>query len=246
MPNNDDKGYVYIATNDTYESKDTYKVGHTKNLKPRMKNFQTFSPDSIKVLYAHETDNKKALEKSLHNLLNCFNAQIRGEWYQLSVIQLKNIIDFMKCAQGRNVTEEIIDTLPIEIRAEVAQNSAETIQAIDRLQKLKGEFHLIGNLRAILLIKDGRYTIQKGSHASVKTAPCLETGTYRRVLERRNALIQSGVMVKEGIHYIFTVDYVVENVSMAANIVSGQWRNGRDVWVNSEEKSINQLIKKEE
>ena len=91
MPNNDDKGYVYIATNDTYESKDTYKVGHTKNLKSRMKNFQTFSSDSIKVLYAHETDNKKALEKSLHNLLNCFNAQIRGEWYQLSVVQLKNI-----------------------------------------------------------------------------------------------------------------------------------------------------------
>ncbi len=246
MPNNDDKGYVYIATNDTYESKDTYKVGHAKNVKKRMKDFRTFSPDSIKVLYAHETDCQKVLEKSLHNLLNSFNTQLRGEWYQLSVLQVENIIEFMKCAQGRNVTDEVIGTFPVEIRAEVARNSAETLRSIDRLQKLKGEFRLIGNIRAILLIKDGRYTIQKGSQASVKTAPCLETGTYRRVLERRNALIQSGVMVKEGIHYIFTVDYVIENVSMAANIVSGQWRNGRDVWVNSEGKSINQLIKIEE
>lgn len=246
MPNNDDKGYVYIATNDTYESKDTYKVGHTKNVGRRMKDFQTFSPESIKVLYAHETDCKEALEKSLHNLLNGFNTQVRGEWYQLSVVQLENIINFMKCAQGRNVTEEVIDTLPAEIRGEVARNSAETLRAIDRLQKLKGEFRLIGNIRVILLIKDGRYTIQKGSQASVKTAPCLETGTYRRILERRNELVQLGVMVKEENLYIFTVDYVVENVSLAASIISGQSKNGREVWVNSEGKSINQLIKKEE
>ena len=42
MPNNDDKGYVYIATNDTYESKDTYKVGHTKKFKTSDEEFSNF------------------------------------------------------------------------------------------------------------------------------------------------------------------------------------------------------------
>ena len=243
MPDHDDKGYVYIATNDTYESKDTYKVGHTKNMKTRMANFQTFSPDSIKVLYAHETEHKKTLEKSLHNLLNSFHAQIRNEWYQLSTLQLKNIINFMKCAQGRNVTGEVIGTLPAEIRGEVERNSAESIRAIDRLQQLKGKFHLIGNKNATLLIKEGQYVIEKGSQAREKTAACLEEGTYRRVLERRKSLMQEGVMLKKEDHYVFTVDYPVENLSMAANILSGQWRNGRDVWVDSEGKTVNQLIK---
>lgn len=241
-----DKGYMYIVTNDTYESKDLYKIGHTKNTKGRFRNFQTFSPDLLKIIYVHECNNRLELEQQIHALMNAFDAQIRNEWYQLNARQLNAIITLLKGQiRGKNVTEEVIRSLQKNRRSTVCQTSATTVREMNNLNNLSGTFYLRGRQTSALSITNGKIVVKKGSLARKQTLPTLENGTYHRVLDLRAQMLTDGILTDVGEYYALTQDVEFNSVSMAANVLLGQWANGRDVWIDAQGRSINDIIKGE-
>lgn len=242
-----EKGYMYIVTNDTYESKDLYKVGHTKNTKERLRNFQTFSPDLLKIVYVHECEDRLVLEQQIHAVMDAFDAQIRNEWYQLNVRQLSAIIGLLNGqVRGRNVTEEVILSLQKRRCRTVCQTSAATVREMNNLSNLSGTFYLRGQKTAVLSVSNGVFIVKQGALVKKQTAAVLENGTYHRVLDQRAKMLSVGILTDAGDHYVLTRDEKFDNVSMAANVLLGQWANGRDVWIDEQGRSINDVIKGEQ
>ena len=241
-----EKGYMYIVTNDTYESKDLYKVGHTKNTKDRFRNFQTFSPDLLKIIYVHECEDRLELEQQIHAVMEAFDARIRNEWYQLNARQLSAIIGLLNGqVRGRNVTEEVSRSLQNNRHRTVCQTNAATVREMNNLGNLSGTFYLRGQRTAVLTVSDGTFVVKQGALAKKTTSAVLENGTYHRVLDRRAQMLSSGILMDAGEHYVLTRDEEFDNVSMAANVLLGQWSNGRDVWIDGQGRSINDVIKGE-
>lgn len=58
---------------------DNYKIGVTKSLKTRIKQFQTASPFHFEIVYFIETSEYKTLEKDLHNYFS--STRNIGEWF---------------------------------------------------------------------------------------------------------------------------------------------------------------------
>lgn len=241
------KGYVYIVTNDTYESKDMYKVGRTKNIKTRFSNFQTFSPDLLKIIYVHECENMEVLEKQFQKLMKAFDTQIRNEWYLLKIDQIKALISFASSSMmGKDVTQEVTQFLRGNKRKINVQDGAITIREFKKLSNLSGTFYLRSRKNAVLQISNGEIVLKKGAVARKNTTSTLEDGTFRRVIDKRVELITSGSLVDNGIEYVLTKDEPFTNVSMAANVLLGRWANGRDVWVDANGRSINDIIREEQ
>ena len=58
-----------------------YKIGITKNLKRRLKEFSTGNPENIKIVYFIETIHYQSLEKHLHEIFKEYRTS--GEWFSL-------------------------------------------------------------------------------------------------------------------------------------------------------------------
>ncbi len=77
----DDLGHlsgVYIIR---IQNTDKYKIGITKDLQRRIKQFKTGNPDNIKIDYFIATENSRKLEKTLHSKFK--EHRIGGEWFIL-------------------------------------------------------------------------------------------------------------------------------------------------------------------
>ena len=69
-------GYVYLI-----KSGEHYKIGRTKNLKTRVKSFETSLPLGATVVHSFETDDTTEAEIELHARFS--DKRINGEWFNL-------------------------------------------------------------------------------------------------------------------------------------------------------------------
>ncbi len=99
--------FVYIATNETYHKQNVYKIGHSKKLNKRMKQFNTFFINGHKMqyIYIYQCHNSKVLEQLLFTCLSnyrydrvneLFNIKLDKLFYLIENINLKytDIINF--------------------------------------------------------------------------------------------------------------------------------------------------------
>lgn len=73
------------------ESENNYfKIGVSKNISQRIKQLQTGSAGSIKVLNTFKSEFAHKIEKSLHRKYNAYN--IKGEWFDLPESAIESFI----------------------------------------------------------------------------------------------------------------------------------------------------------
>lgn len=86
---NYDHGFIYLAN-----SLHGWKIGKTKDLKRREKEFGIKLPFKIYFKYYIRTNGKDALEKELHDFFNEKN--IDGEWFNLENKDFENLKSYLK------------------------------------------------------------------------------------------------------------------------------------------------------
>jgi|TARA_S200002703_G_scaffold91696_1_gene79186 predicted GIY-YIG superfamily endonuclease len=92
-----ESGYVYIITNSAF--KGYVKIGVTKNIKNRLRTYQTSSPHrNYKIEhYIHHPDCYKA-EQEIHEMMNYFALNKKNEWFQIDLEIAKNRLDETLCS----------------------------------------------------------------------------------------------------------------------------------------------------
>jgi hypothetical protein len=84
-------GHVYVI-----RDKNFYKIGSTKNLVDRMKNYNTHNPNEIVLELYRLVNNYQTLEKLLHETFSA--KRVRGEWFELTSSDLDEIQKIMEKA----------------------------------------------------------------------------------------------------------------------------------------------------
>ena len=82
--------YIFRASE---EIDSLYKIGRTKNLDIRLKNYNTSNADDLKLEYVYETDNINEVENCLKSLIKKFRYRKYKEVYQIDINVLKKLID---------------------------------------------------------------------------------------------------------------------------------------------------------
>lgn len=83
--------YVYLLK---HPSTGLYKIGKTKNIEKRLKEFKTGNPDNIFLLKSFESkDFYSKIESILHNLYQ--TQRVQNEWFDLDDKDVNNFLD--KC-----------------------------------------------------------------------------------------------------------------------------------------------------
>jgi len=86
--------YVYVIRGSRINSNESnYKIGIATNIKRRLSNMQTSSPEELKLIFKHRTDQPDKLEKSLHNYFKYYRIRNNGEWFRF---EDKKIIDWLR------------------------------------------------------------------------------------------------------------------------------------------------------
>lgn len=78
-----EKAGVYVIR---IQNTNKYKIGITKNLKRRIKQFSTGNPENIKIDYFIATERYKTLETELHEKFKTH--RISGEWFEFDEVEL--------------------------------------------------------------------------------------------------------------------------------------------------------------
>ena len=84
---------IYIVEFDIYPG--LYKIGKSKNIEARVKQFQnsTVLLDSVKLLYCKEFEDYTKAERDIHNLLKDYRCKENREFFKGDVQYFINIID---------------------------------------------------------------------------------------------------------------------------------------------------------
>jgi hypothetical protein len=82
---------LYLVTSS--EHKDTYKIGITKNINDRLKDFNTGSPYEFKTIELYYTNFNVLLEKMIKEIFSKDRISVNCEWYELKSIE--KIKDFI-------------------------------------------------------------------------------------------------------------------------------------------------------
>lgn len=127
-----------------------------------------------------------------------------------------------------------VDMFVNKVKAEkVEERSSKPFQpesAIDSITGLTPEFELHSKrrgLKATATLSDGEMIVQKGSIVSSEWSKKVPNHNYRKMYD---ALTNSGVIISQGNHTVFSTDYSFPSVSAAAAIVLGTSANGRTGW----------------
>jgi len=85
-------GYVYIISNNAF--KGYYKIGITKDIKKRLRTYQTSSPHrNYKVEHYIFHEDCKAAEKQIHEAMHYFALSKRNEWFEIDLSIAKVRLD---------------------------------------------------------------------------------------------------------------------------------------------------------
>ena len=86
------KGFIYIISNSNFPN--YYKIGVTKNIKNRLKVYQTGSPyRNYKIEHYIEHNDIYGAEKLLHDQLYYFALNRKKEWFEIDLNMLKSHLD---------------------------------------------------------------------------------------------------------------------------------------------------------
>jgi len=91
------RGYVYFL-----ESQFGFKVGYTAKLKKRMNTFNVKLPFDVELHSVIKTEEFKALEKTIHNLLS--ERRVNGEWFDIRGDDFENLD---KVLENMNLKREL-------------------------------------------------------------------------------------------------------------------------------------------
>lgn len=83
------------------------------------------------------------------------------------------------------------------------------------------------------------FIVLKGSQSASDEVPSL--ARFKNVIDLRKALADSGVLVLNDGHYVFTQDYGFSSPSLAAMVVMGRSANGRTEWKDSNGRTLKML-----
>lgn len=102
-------GYVYIIGNREHG---WYKIGKSTRPKIRLNALKILLPFEVDLIALWQTNQHSFLERSLHEQMDeqCIN----GEWFNLSLENLKSIFEFMLIAE--RVVPETIPSLDLYLR----------------------------------------------------------------------------------------------------------------------------------
>jgi hypothetical protein len=84
------------------------------------------------------------------------------------------------------------------------------------------------------------FVVQAGSLAVGATVPSMQQHV-RGMFDIREALIENGVLQRDGDHFCFTQDYVFSSPSTAAAVVLGRSANGRVEWKDDKGRALKEL-----
>ena len=230
------KGIVYILSNETLPN--VYKIGRCKigGLKKRIRTLNTANPKPFRPVIAVEVDNMYKAEKALHTLYS--KNKEGGEFYRFEPELIIPLLGLM----GNDVThgvETIVESeLTVTQRAAAVTAEAEEQNKYKRLEGV--EFHL-RSPEAKMVIKNGKFVVVKGSYSKLDSAEHLQYGTYKRIFDKRNALVVDGIFAVEGDRFIVAQDIEFDNPSFAAAVVLGRSAS-RDVWLDADNKNFNKRL----
>ena len=88
---NPSKGVIYIL--ETADGLGHYKVGKTKNLKQRLKQYNGDKKDNITPLYVYETDNIDEIETCIKSYAKKYQYRKYKEVYKTDINMLKDLIN---------------------------------------------------------------------------------------------------------------------------------------------------------
>lgn len=86
------------------------------------------------------------------------------------------------------------------------------------------------------LVDDG-FVVFKGSKVKATTVP----SCHDYLINMRNELLQSGILVEDGEAYRFTEDYVFSSPSTAGGVILGRSTNGWTKWRNGNGKTLDEM-----
>ena len=93
------KGYIYLIK---ISNTNKYKLGVSKNPKRRLSDISNYIPFDLEVLALNEINNPYDVEQMLLNKYD--NYLIKNEWFELDILDVKNIMIFL---HNKQVTESI-------------------------------------------------------------------------------------------------------------------------------------------
>ena len=202
-----------------------FKIGSTNNFESRMSELERHgyrNVSGLKRFWAIEVDDYENREKILHGVLS---GSKLGDTELFSISE-KNAKGLMLLLEGKQI-------FPKDASSNKDDEIKNTSEQIDIEQRdVDGEYTInarvrnFGSVEAKLLIKNGNYTLCKGSLC----AP-LDSQAPSNL---KDAKIEDNRLVQ---------DFVVTSPSNAAYLVMGHSSNGRDVWKNADGLSINELLK---
>jgi len=225
------KGIIYVMSSCV---DGLVKIGKTNidGFEQRMSNIERDGYHRISVLkreFAIEVDEYDEKEKLLHEI---FSKSRVGD-SELFSVNINLVKQLMSSLDGKVI-------YPIEeTKKEIFINSTEEIEKtciqegeyyINSKNKATGE-----NINGILIVKDSKFTIKKGSTINpVKNITCKGW-----INKRQNCIIQNNILLE---------DFECSSPSMAASIVFGNNMNGWDTWktINGEPISIFRKSEKDE
>jgi len=77
-------GYIYVITNDAFEG--YVKIGVTKNIKNRLRSYQTSSPHrNYKVEHYIFHEDCYFAEQEIHEMMNYFALDKKNEWFKIDL-----------------------------------------------------------------------------------------------------------------------------------------------------------------
>lgn len=98
--------YVYLLeSNMGY-----YKIGITKDLNKRIKQFGVQLPFKVSILWFVDVDDARRYEKWLHNFFK--NKRVNGEWFIFDYWTLKAIVEYINSEEDLDEFIEFCEALP--------------------------------------------------------------------------------------------------------------------------------------
>ncbi|GAA4026434.1 hypothetical protein GCM10022386_07300 [Flavobacterium cheonhonense] len=85
---------------------------------------------------------------------------------------------------------------------------------------------------------EGKIEILEGSELKKE----ISASFPKSMIEKREYLIQNGIIKDNGQNYIFTENYISKSPSEASNMILGTSSNGMLYWKNKDGKSLGKLI----
>jgi len=226
---------VYLLLNTSSDALPSLYIGEGENVLKRLK--------------SHHKDSKKDFWEWTVVFVNRDNSLHKGHIQQLEAALVQRAKANKRC-EIKNEQDPSNPSLPESMRYEadgllidiyqilplLGISAFETIQRVEKTDSQT--LHLRGkNVEASGYVVDGKFVVEAGSQVVETTVPSLGD----RTIQRRNMLIDKGVVDASVSPWRFLEDYSFDSPSMASDTILGRSSNGRIEWKTAEGVTLKEL-----